>query len=76
MKEDIKTNQAKTDVNLRAVTDEMRAGQELLKVVMLAKLDAHHKDDAWDGLPARENGRLYREDRDHGFGCKSRRNRV
>jgi hypothetical protein len=33
------TNQAKTDATLR----EMRAGQELLKEEMLAKLDVHHE---------------------------------
>jgi hypothetical protein len=43
IKAEIRTNQAKTDVNLREMREEMTSGQELLTEELLAKLDVHHE---------------------------------
>jgi hypothetical protein len=40
---EIRTNQAKADVNLKELEEEMRAGQQLLKDEMLAKIETYQR---------------------------------
>jgi hypothetical protein len=40
---EMKTNQAKTNVNLMEIREEMRASQELQKEETVGKVDGHHE---------------------------------